>query len=164
MKLTYKILFLMLSVSFLSGCGFTLRGSANLPPQLQTILLVSTNTNSDITQELRRSLLANDVTLLETAEAGSYRLEIGEEDIIERIISVNSDARAGEYELSLSVPFQLNTTDSILIESEILTIEKVYLADPNSAVAKAEERELIENEMRRELISLILRRLQNVTL
>jgi outer membrane lipopolysaccharide assembly protein LptE/RlpB len=62
------------------------------------------------------------------------------------------------------VPFQLRSGGTTVIGPETLVIEKVYLADPNSAVAKAEERELMEEEMRRELVSLILRRLQSASL
>jgi LPS-assembly lipoprotein len=164
MQLKLQKILILLSVLALASCGFTLRGTASLPAELQNMVLVSTDGNSDVLRELRRSLIANNVTVLETPESDSYRLVIGEEDSKERILSVNSNARAGEYELSISIPFQLRTADTILIEPEILTIEKVYLADPNNAVAKDEERELMENEMRRELVILILRRLQSVTL
>ena len=58
----------------------------------------------------------------------------------------------------------MRIADAVVFGPEVLSIEKVYLADPNSAVAKAEERELMEEEMRRELVNRILRRLQNVTL
>jgi len=51
-----------------------------------------------------------------------------------------------------------------VVGPEELAIEKVYLADPNNAVAKAEERELMEEEMRLELVTLILRRLQSAPL
>ena len=115
-------------------------------------------------QELRRALQANKVNILDAASADSYQLLIGEAEIQERILSVNSNARAGEFELSISVPYQLRSSTTVFLEPEVLTLEKVYLADPNSAVAKAEERELMETEIRRELVSLILRRLQNAEL
>ena len=161
MKPKLQTLLVLFAVCVLSGCGFTLRGSANIPPELQNLVLIGANQNSDIMQDLRRALQANKVNILDTASAGSYQLLIGEADIQERILSVNSNARAGEFELSISVPYQLRSSNAVALEPEVLTIEKVYLADPNSAVAKAEERELMETAIRRELISLILRRLQN---
>ena len=164
MQLKLQKTLILFSILALTSCGFTLRGSASLPPELQTIVLASSDRSNETLRLLRRALTANNVTVLDTVEADSYRLVIGDEEITERILSVNSNARAGEYELSLSIPFQLRSADTILIEPEVLTIEKVYLADPTSAVAKAEERELMENEMHRELVFLILRRLQSVTL
>lgn len=154
----------ILNVILLSSCGFTLRGSATLAPELQELYLESSDGNSDILREMRRVLIASDINLLDQAEADRYRLGLGNERSVERVLSVNSNARAGEYELTLSVPVQLRIGDNLVFGPETLTIEKVYLADPNSAVAKAEERELMESEMRRELVNQILRRLQSLEL
>jgi len=149
---------------FLAGCGFTLRGTVDLSPELQTLYLESSVGESAILQELRRALIAGDINLLDTPRVDVFRLELGEELSEERVLSVNSNARAGEYELSLSVPIQLSSGSALLLGPEVLSIARVYLADPNSAVAKAEERELMEEEIRQELVSQILRRLQNLAL
>jgi len=155
---------LIFTTTLLSACGFTLRGAADLAPELQSLALISTDGNSDIYRELSRSLEASNVTLLERSASDAYQLVVGNEQSSERVLSVNSNARAGEYELSVSVPVQLRKGSASIFGPETLTIEKVYLADPNSAVAKAEERELMEEEMRRELVNQILRLLQNLSL
>jgi len=154
----------LLTAGFLSSCGFSLRGAAELPVELQTMALASPGGNSEILRQVRRSLQASDVTILEDASLSAYTLVIGDESSRERVLSVNDNARAGEYELTLSAPFQLRKGSETLVGPETLTIEKVYLADPNSAVAKREERELMEDEMRRELVNQLMRRLQAVTL
>lgn len=164
MNLKSRYIFLLLATCLLAACGFTLRGSANLPEQLQTLVLVSTNGNTEISREMRRALIASDITLLDAPEAGVYSLVLGDADSNERVLSVNTNARAGEYELNVSVPFQLRYSSSIVLGPETVSTEKVYLADPNRAVAKAEERDLMEEEMRRELVNQILRRLQSASL
>jgi len=164
MRSTCRQLLILCAALVVSGCGFALRGAVDLPPALQTLQLESTDGNSDIVRDMRRALEVSDITVVSQARPGIYRLGIGNERVVERVLSVNSNARAGEYELSLSVPFQLRNGETFLIGPETLSIEKVYLADPNSAVAKAEERELIEEEMRRELVNQIMRRLQALSL
>lgn len=154
----------LLTVTVVAGCGFTLRGTGSMPPQLQTLSLESTAGNTEILREMRRALIASNVTIVDQPQAGIYRLGLGDTQSSERPLSVNVNARAGEYELTVSVPYQLRSGISVVLGPEILSIEKVYLADPNNAVAKAEERELIEEEMRRELVYQIMRRLQNLTL
>ena len=157
-----RILYLLVLLLPLAGCGFTLRGSAELSPDMRSLVLVSQDGNSDISRELTRSLRASNVTLLDEAGVDTYQLVIGNERSSERVLSVNSNARAGEYELSMSVPVQLRRGGNVVFGPETLGVEKVYLADPDNAVAKAEERELMEAEMRRELVNNILRRLQNL--
>jgi len=157
-------LLLIISLACLSACGFHLRGTAQIPAALQSIALTGNDGNSDMLQELRRALEAGDVTVLETPEASGFVLALGTESLSERVLSVNSNARAGEFELTMSVPFQLRNSGTVIVGPEDLSIEKVYLADPNNAVAKDEERELMAEEMRLELVNLILRRLQSAPL
>ena len=158
MSLRFPVLVLLLSL--LSGCGFALRGTANLPEALQTLQLASVDANSDLQRELNRALRNAGVEIVDTASA--YRLGLGLETITERTLSVNSNARAGEYELDLGVQFQLSQGGSMVLGPEALHVKRVYLTDPENAVAKSEEAELIRAEMRRELAQQILRRLQTV--
>lgn len=154
------ILTLVLS---LAGCGFTLRGSVDLPAALQTLQLESPNPDSEIVREVRRMLRNNDVALVETGTDATWRLGVGLEANSERVVSVNANARAGEYEITMSVAAQLRRGTQT-IGPETLSVSRVYLADPESAVAKNEEAELIRSELRRELAQQILRRLQSLDL
>ncbi len=142
----------------LSGCGFALRGSADLPEPLRTLQVAGVDENSELLQEVRRALRNSGVTLVETDTP--YRLGIGRETTGERIVSVNSNARAGEYELEMNLLFQLTQGGTTLLGPETLSLTRVYLTDPENAVAKEEEAELIRSELRRELAQQLLRRLQ----
>lgn len=150
-------------IALLSGCGFTLRGTAELSPALQPLYVDVENTTA-ISREVVRVLVDNNISLTNDTAAASHRLEVGGETSSERAISVNATARAGEYELVMSVQFQLRRGAEIVLQPQQLTTSKVYLADPENAVAKNEEAELIRTEMRKELAQQILRRLQAVKL
>ena len=158
-----SVVFLLTLVLLLSGCGFALRGSADLPVALQTLQLESPNPDGEIVREVRRMLRNNDVTLTDAPTDATWRLGVGNEQVSERVLSVNANARAGEYEITMSVAAQLRR-GAQTIGPETLSVSRVYLADPESAVAKNEEAELIRTEMRRELAQQILRRLQSLTL
>jgi LPS-assembly lipoprotein len=155
---------LLCLASLLGGCGFALRGTASLPDALQTLYLESLDPGSDVEREMRRALQNNRITLLDNPLADTWRLGLGTEENTERALSVNANARAGEYELTMSLPFQLRQGSAIHLGPETLVTSKVYLADPENAVAKNEEAQQIRREMRRELAQQIIRRLQAVTL
>jgi LPS-assembly lipoprotein len=157
--LSIRLVMLLCAAAALSSCGFSLRGTAALPPALQTMQVQSADPNGDITRELRRVLRNNDVSV-DAAESSAYSLQIGQEQNSERALSVNSQARAGEYQLTMSVPFQLLNAGTPVLGPETITLERVYLADPENAAAKSDEAQLIQREMRRELALQILRRLQ----
>lgn len=153
---------MLLMLSMLSACGFALRGSASLPAALQTLQVVSVDANSDLMREVNRALRSSGVTVVDTA--ANYRLGLGRETGVERTLSVNSNARAGEYELELSVLFQLSQGGTTVLGPETIALSRVYLSDPENAVAKSEEAELIHQEMRRELAQQLIRRLQSAPL
>ncbi|MDY6983608.1 MAG: LPS assembly lipoprotein LptE [Pseudomonadota bacterium] len=158
-----RVVALLTVIVMLAGCGFTLRGTVDLPPELNTLQIESPVPNSELVREVSRMLRNNAVTLTENANDGVWRLGIGAEQVSERVLSVNANARAGEYELTMDVAAQLRRGAEV-IGPETLSVSRVYLADPENAVAKNEEAELIRDEMRRELAQQVLRRLQSLEL
>ena len=158
--LSLRLILLACLVTALSSCGFGLRGTAALPAELETLQIQSADANSDIVRELRRVLRNNDVNVDDVEVTGGYTLQVGQEQNSERALSVNNQARAGEYQLTMSVPFQLLNAGTSVLGPETISLERVYLADPENAAAKSDEARLIQQEMRRELALQILRRLQ----
>ena len=142
----------------LSGCGFALRGSADLPAALQTMIVAGEEENGELLQEVRRALRNSGVTIVEADSP--YVLRIGRETSGERVVSVNSNARAGEYELEMNLLFQLSQGGTAVLGPDTVSLSRVDLTDPENAVAKEEEAELIRSELRRELAQQLLRRLQ----
>jgi len=150
---------LALSFTLLAACGFALRGITPLPAELQTLQLASMDPNSELEREVLRSLRGSGVNVVESGDV--YVLGLGVEQGSERTLSVNSNARAGEYELEMRVQFQLSQAGSTVYGPDSVAVTRFYLTDPENAVAKAEEADLIRSEMRRELAQQILRRLQS---
>ena len=158
----FRVFLVPVVLVLLGGCGFTLRGSTDLSAALQTLQVESTDPNSDIVREISRTLRNNGVTLAETVS--TYQLGIGTEENSERALSVNANARAGEYEITMVVPFQLRRGTELVLGPETISVARAYLADPENAVANNEEAALIRSEMRRELAQQLLRRLQALQL
>ena len=158
--LSLRLVFVVCTLAALCSCGFSLRGTAALPLALQNLQVQSADANSDIARELRRALRNNNVNVDDTQPTSGYSLQVGQEQNSERALSVNNQARAGEYQLTMSVPFQLLSAGTTVLGPETISLERVYLADPENAAAKSDEARLIQQEMRRELALQILRRLQ----
>ena len=155
---------ILLTVSLLlllSACGFTLRGSDTqlLSPDLQQIQLSFNNPN-ELGQLLQRRLAAAGVEIVDSPSA--YKLTLGNEQSLERVVSVNRNVRAGEYELTLNASFQLDNNAEPVIAREIISADQVYEADPANAAAKTNEAALVRNELRQALVEQIMRRLQTV--
>ena len=157
-----RILPIILTLLLLSACGFTLQGSGTqaLSNNIQQIELAFNNSSNQLGQILRRRLTASGVEVVENSS--TYKLTLGDEQNLERIVSVNRNVRAGEYELTLISSFQLDNNGESIIASEIIALDQIYEADPTSAAAKTNEAELVLTELRQALVEQILRRLQTV--
>jgi len=118
------------------------------------------NSSNELGRMLRRRLTASGVDIVENSS--TYKITLGDEQRRERIVSVNRNVRAGEYELTLMSSFQLENNGEAVISPEIISIDQTYAADPTNAAAKTNEAELVLNELRQALVEQILRRLQTV--
>jgi len=134
--------------------------SSLLSPKLQQMQLSVNSSSNELAQILRRRLISSQVNIIEDSSA--YKLTLGDEQSRERIISVNRNIRAGEYEITLTASFQLENNGDSIIAREIISVDQIYEADPNNAAAKTNEAELVLDELRQALTEQIMRRLQTV--
>ena len=149
----------------LCTCGYSLRGDDILSSKFGSVLLNSQQENSEFSRLLRRSLEIADVIIVPTTDSANdeqLALNIGNEEVISRPISVNPRARAAQYELRLSVEISLRNASEQIISPEILSVERSYFEDIENITGNQEEIEIILSEMRKDLVNQLMRRLAAV--
>ena len=146
----------------LAGCGFQLRGSGGgtaLPDAWQAMSLDSASPNSEFTRILVARFTASGVRWVDRAEA-SHRLDLGPERFRQRNLSINAEARAAEFELTLRATFAVFDADGrLLMPPATALVAKQMENDPRNVVGKAEEIRILRDEMRGELAQQIIRRI-----
>ncbi len=145
----------------LSACGFQLRGIAgsSVPEPWRKMHLVIGNPNAELSRELQSTFAANGVEWLPREDA-NYVLSIGPERLKQRNLSLNAQARAAEFELTLSTSFTVFDAQGVpIIEPSNASVVKQMENDPRNVVGKAEEIRLLRTEMRTELVQQIIRRI-----
>ncbi len=151
------LLALILLVS-LMACGFHLRGSVQLPPELAEMALRDAHAATDILPELRRALKNENIRLSETAP---LVLQLKSERYGKRVLSVDSSGRAQEYGLSYTVRFSMqDENDAVWLAEQTVTESRDLRFDANAVLGTASEETLLKTEMRRDAVLQILRRLQ----
>lgn len=148
--------------ALLGACGFQLRGAASstgLPEDWRQLYLATENPNSEFSRDLRSRFSANGIEWVERGEA-DYILVLGPERFSQRNLSLNSEARAAEFELMLQANFAVRALDgSLAMEPADAMVVKQMQNDPRNVVGKAEEIRILQREMRAELSQQILRRI-----
>lgn len=156
----------LLCLSLLSGCGFQLRGAYQLPAAMQQTYIDAVAVNADLVRSLGIALRASDIQLLDAPSSDAAQLKLFNETRSKRVVSVDSRGRAREYTLSYAISFSLSgpqpvTGDGFRIEQQDLQIDRDFLFDPEDVLGNARGESQLYEEMRQDLVRLILLRLQS---
>lgn len=155
-SLLLKGLILSLLMLTLSACGFQLRGQ--LPLQQYQALYIEADRHSSLAAILSQRLQNKHIELLATPEANRPRLLLRHDSLERRTLSLFPNGQVAEYELIYQVRYsiQMPEQQEQYFEFELF---RDYQDDPNRALAKAQELELMLNELREQAARRILRQL-----
>ena len=141
---------MILSIISLIACGFQLRGG--IEANFDSISI--DGGSAGFVKQLKKRLRQSSIAVLPTE--GEVKLEIVDDLLDKRILSLNSDGRISEYELNYKVSYRVKGQNDSewgqLINNEV---RRQYTYDDENVVAKALEEEKLINGMRDELIRTI---------
>ncbi len=138
-------------MSILAGCGFHLRGGETTPAWRLQI-------EGPVEPALRDML--HD---LSTAGGQPARLELRRPRWQQRVLTVGADGKALEYELRLRLDYRLtDPRGGELLSWQALDLRRDYAFDPGQVLAKSREAELLRQDLRREALQRIGRRLRQL--
>ncbi|WP_417665521.1 LPS assembly lipoprotein LptE [Pseudidiomarina sp.] len=145
---------LVILATALNGCGFQLRDNYQLPAAMQAVS-VQAPAFSEFSQVLQRRLNLAGAQLVDSAQAG-VTIEVLSDQLDRRTLSLSQSGQVAEYEMIYTVNYQIIQQDS---EPKKLQVEvyRDYQDDPNFALAKTREREVLIREMRDDAARQLLR-------
>lgn len=150
----------------LTGCGFQLRNALVLPSDLGPIAVTARDPYSALADSLARSLeRAGATPAAADAIETSTKLEIMSETWADLPIAVDGLGRAQEYSLRYAVVFRLRQPgataedDRVIVPQQAVELSRDYIAPANDAIGRNSERELLVEEMRRDMSAAVLRRI-----
>lgn len=155
-----KLLISCLLISLISGCGFHLRGTVNLPKGIEPFYIIANQPNDVIYVELNNIFNANGLTLTEDPGAANYQLVITNQKRDRRTTAVGIDGRAAEYQLLETVTYNLKDNRGRIASgpSEI-TERRTLRNSPNRVISTESEEKLLRTEMKRNLARKIARQI-----
>ncbi|UVE17182.1 LPS assembly lipoprotein LptE [Pseudomonas sp. LS44] len=146
--------------ALLSACGFQLRGTGDTQFAITELNLTARNTYGETVKQVRQVLENNDVKVYTGAP---YTLVLARESESQRTVSYTTNARSAEYELQLALDYELRGANDLLLTSDKLEVQKVYVQDDNNLVGSDQEAAQLRQEIRRDLVQQLAQRLQQLS-
>lgn len=142
----------------LAGCGFQLRGSAQVP--FQSIYL-GVGESSGLGNELRRNLRsASNTKVVDDPAQAQARFELLQEGREKEVLSINSAGRAREYTLRYRIQYRVHDGKGRdFIAPSTLVLKRDISFNEDATLAKESEEALLFRDMQTDMVQQILRRL-----
>ncbi|WP_371188990.1 LPS assembly lipoprotein LptE [Thalassotalea maritima] len=153
----------MLMVSLLTACGFKLRGDYLIPERLQTMYVSSQDPHGELTRVVKQHLTVNDITIIKSVTDDVPHLRILKDSLNRRTLSLFENGQVAEYELTYTVRYEVMINEQERQYYDF-NITRSYQDDPNRALAKTRELNLLRKEMRVAAADKILRDLASIKL
>lgn len=146
----------------LAACGFQLRGEVQLPPELATMRVQVADTFSPLQQNLEQALARSGVRAPGADESGALLL-ISRNRMQRWPLTVGSAGRVQEYSMRYEVTLQvLDPERKVVVPTQQIELERSYQFETTRAQGTPGEEEVVREELEREMVQAILRRLDAV--
>jgi len=143
----------------LASCGFHLQGRTPLPEAFAYTFIDTKDEQTDFVQDLRKALLASGAKVIRTRGSSCATIDVHDDALTERVLSVSARNIPTEYELTYKVKFSVTSGGKSLIENEEISATRDFSFDETQLLAKEREQEILREALARDLVALVMRRL-----
>lgn len=161
-----KKLFVPLLALTLAGCGFHLRRPLDLPMDIGPVRVVTPDAYSPLGEALAEAMMRAGAAAPadDSARSGVARLEILSERWGSLPLSLDAYGRNQESSLRYAVVFTLfDASGRQVVPQQVVELSRDYISTSDNVIGTDGERELLAREMRREMVTSILRRIATAT-
>ena len=128
----------------LAACGFRLRGEIDVPAELKKVHVAGIGAFAPLAQELRRVLIRSGTEVVPQQDQAQAIIRINNENIKRRVLSVDAQGRAAEYELIYQFQFDVNkSSGENIVPLQNIELTRDFRFDPANVLAKDKEEEQI---------------------
>ena len=178
-------------IALLASCGFRFKEAVEVPPSLKNVHITGIAEYSELNQELKRALQRSGSIVTKNSDEAQSIISISGEEIRKRVLSVDAQGRAAEYELNYLLSFSViaasvsaneeatetvsdsvvgdqpesaskKTADKkILVPTQKIKLTRDFRFDPNNVLATAEEEKKVQQGLVKFAVRQMLRRIQS---
>ena len=152
---------LALLAVLLAGCGFHMRKEVELPASMKKVHIVIGDPASPLAKDLAKALPRSGTEVVAETGPDVAIMNISANAFSTDVLSVSAGARANEYSLRYHVEFEvLNAAGTSLLPKQTIELSREFTFDSTQTLGLAAETDLLTQELERDMVQTILRRLE----
>lgn len=145
-----------------SGCGYQLRGEANLPPEMDKTQFIINDEYSTLARRVRVMLERSGVEFVGPDQASAV-LEIPQNEVVTEVLTIADNARVREYRVTYTVKFRLtDARGQELIGWQTLRQSREISFDEQRILASSREQEYLRKDLAETMAQLLVARLESL--
>lgn len=146
----------------LSACGFQLRSTPTVPPQMQRTYIESIDHYSSFYRKLRRELQAAGVSVVDSSNDATAVFSILSDETDQRVLSVSARNVPREFEVYYTIQYTLRAASEVLLEPQLQTATRDYTYDETRVLGKSREEDLLRDAIVDDLVRIVLIQLSSL--
>jgi len=145
------------------GCGFQLRGSADLPSVMARTYLDMPDRFGEFARSLERSLESNGIEVVSSADQATAILQVPQAQFVREAASFSGTALISEFRLTFRVSFRLLDVEGDALSSRReVQLFRDYSFNSQEILASQREEEFLRGNLRNDMVNELLRRLEQL--
>ena len=155
-----RLVLLLLSLTLFAGCGFKLRGNFDMSPELETLSIQGGE--RELVDQLSTILVKSGSTIVDAqSEAPSLLIEISEFEREVRTTDADGIATGFKYQYNVEY-LVIDAAGEELQPRAIISQIRSLDYEPGNELEVEEEEEFLREEMEKEIVLQIMRRLSRI--
>jgi LPS-assembly lipoprotein len=146
----------------LAACGFRLAGSQPLAPVLARPYVSLKDPYTDFSREFERQLRSSGAAIQPDSTTASAEINISKDAVEQRVLSVSARNIPTQYLLVYTVTYGVTSAGKELLAPQTVSLSQDYTFSEQAVLAKEHEADILRQQMARNLVAIVLRRLSSL--
>ncbi|MEE9446327.1 MAG: LPS assembly lipoprotein LptE [Arenicellales bacterium] len=153
------ILFILAASLFSAGCGFHLRGKINVPDSLLRMHIAGNDV--ELIEKVGDALAFSSVAIVDEAD-GVAVLDMSKTTYEKEVNATNGNGIATSYKLNYTVDYDIIDAQENSVQKHQLSQSRVLAYDVANILLFEREEAFLKEDMQKELVSAMLRRISRI--
>ena len=150
----------MLLAALLAGCGFHLRGSADLPAAMSVTYIKGIRPFGTLADDFTAALRVRGITVTDHEQYATAVLHITQNTTEKQVLSVDTNGNVLEYEIRQAIRFAVAAADgrSVVAEQSV-ALSRDYIFSSTDVLGKQREEQVVRATLQENLVNLAMLRI-----